>query len=73
MFWIRVDVREESGQVRVTTFSGSAASGPNLGNPIRHREASTVSQALRKLAAAMVTAKAETCGENGLDALQKQK
>ena len=59
MFWIKVDVIEK-GDVKLTTYHPSAGGGPFEGNPLRSRTASTVSQALRLLAAAMVTAKAET-------------
>lgn len=56
-FWIKVDV-DEKGEVVATTFDVSITGEPR--NSIRKRSASTVSQVLRKLAAAMVTAKAET-------------
>lgn len=59
-FWIKVDVLE-SGDVNVTTYDRDITGSPR--NPIRHRCASTVSQALRLLAAAMVTATAEKLKE----------
>jgi hypothetical protein len=59
-FWIRVDVIE-SGDVIATTYSQSSSGNPC--SAIRKRHGSTVSQALRSLAAAMVTAKAETIDE----------
>lgn len=58
-FWIKVDV-EEAGGVTVSTYDRDS-----IGNPrsmIRVRRGSTVSQALRALATAMVTAKAEMVG-----------
>ena len=60
-FWIKVDVYEK-GTVRVTTYDLNSSGDPR--NPIRSREAATVSQALRLMAAAMVTAKAETVEES---------
>lgn len=70
MFWIKVDVRER-GHVEVSTYS-EGIQQMSSAVKLRTREGTTVSQALRNLAAAMVTAKAETC-EKEVDALQKQK
>lgn len=56
-FWIYVDVCEK-GEVKATTYSNSAGGNPS--SPIRSRTGTTVSQVLRAMAAAMVTAKAET-------------
>lgn len=61
MFWIKVDV-EESGDVKVSTYSSGNVQHLR-GDYMRCRKAKTVSQALRKLAAAMVTAKAEKIPE----------
>ena len=54
MFFIKVDVSQD-GDVEVSTW----ASATLYGSLIRKRKGATVSQALRNLAAAMVTAKAE--------------
>jgi hypothetical protein len=56
-FWAKIDV-EECGDVVVTTY-GSNYCGDPCKPPLRSCTGSTASQALRSLAAAMVTAKAE--------------
>ena len=58
VFWIRVDVKE-NGNVVVTTYPDTSGD-PRYTRAIRERQGATVSQALRSLASAMVTAKAET-------------
>ena len=63
MFWIKVDVAD-TGKVIVTTHGNEK--DPRYTDPMRRREGSTVSQALRSLAAAMVTAKAELTGNDGV-------
>jgi hypothetical protein len=50
-FWIHVDVCEK-GEVTATTYDLNAAGSPR--SQIRVRRGTTVSQALRSLAAAMV-------------------
>lgn len=60
MFWIKVEVKQ-SGQVIATTFDLNYSNDPR--SAIRSRSGATVSQALRELAKAMVTAKAETVGD----------
>ena len=62
MFWIKVDVREK-GHVEASTYA-EGIQQMSSAIRLRTRTGTTVSQALRKLAAAMVTAKAETCTEN---------
>lgn len=57
MFWIKVDVKE-NGNVVVSTHPHTSGD-PRSTLSIRERQGTTVSQALRSLAAAMVTAKAE--------------
>jgi hypothetical protein len=57
-FWIKVDVFQ-TGIVRAQTFASDNFGKPG-GSALRVREATTVSQVLRALAAIMVTAKAET-------------
>jgi hypothetical protein len=60
-FWVKVDA-VEAGFVRATTYDLRITGDPF--NPIRTRTGATVSQALRSLAAAMVTAKAETISQS---------
>ena len=59
-FWIKVDVREK-GHVVATTYDLNGSGNPR--NSIRERTGATASQALRKMAAAMVYATAETISE----------
>ena len=67
MFWIKVDVQEK-GDVEVTTYGLNASGFPYTERPIRKRHGTTVSQALRALAASMVYAEAETVGKAGKEA-----
>jgi len=66
-FWIKVDVRAK-GHVEATTYETLSNGQINTGNALRTRTGTTVSQALRALAASMVHATAETVGQKKSEA-----
>lgn len=61
-FWVYVDV-SSTGEVNVSTYPVNGVTWDGKHGSLRTRKAATVSQALRKLAASMVYAKAETVGQ----------